>query len=379
MMKFDRILGFDELTSTISVEGGVTLWKLMQFLIPRGFWLAVQPGYPGLSVGGCIAGNVHGKNHYTDGSFSNVVRSLQLYHPDHGELNVSRDKNSELFGITCGGLGLTGVILSANLAVEPLPGNFAVVDHIKVGSLQETVEQLNRMKDKRDILYTWNDLSRFDGKMGRGYVVSGSMQSDGGTIQLGTHFPKIDPNVRRFRPPVIQAATLPLINAGYYYLSRSADAKKVPLIDLLFPWLKRTKYFDLYGDKGIIEPQFLVPWESLPSWLPVFEKVLRLHCEPFAIASLKIFRGKRRLIRYDGNGVSFSLQIPNSKPVLRLLDEVDELNVAHGVYTNVLKDSRLSAEVAQAEYPELPMFVAALDRFDPNRRFRNSISTRLKL
>src|SRR5262245_36078716 len=66
---FNRILDFDATNGVVEVEMGLSLGELFHFLKKRDFYLPVQPGYPAITVGGCIAADVHGKNAARDGTF----------------------------------------------------------------------------------------------------------------------------------------------------------------------------------------------------------------------------------------------------------------------------------------------------------------------
>ena len=103
MARFNRILDLDQIARVVHVEAGITLGRLFGVLAGRGLFLAVQPGHPDITVGGCIAGNVHGKNPFRDGIFAGLVRELTLFHPAHGVLILSREQYPELFDLTCGG------------------------------------------------------------------------------------------------------------------------------------------------------------------------------------------------------------------------------------------------------------------------------------
>ena len=83
---FNRILEFDPTTGYVTVEAGITLGDLYRFTVLRDWILPVMPGSPSITVGGCIAPNIHGKNQFTDGNFRAVTDELRLFHPDHGEI-----------------------------------------------------------------------------------------------------------------------------------------------------------------------------------------------------------------------------------------------------------------------------------------------------
>ena len=122
MGAFDRILAFDPDRQIIEVECGMSLGHLLAFLIERDFWFPVLPGYPTITVGGALAMNVHGKSQVHDGLFGEQVESLEIVHPEHGRLRLSAQENPEIFSLTIGGLGLTGIATRTALRVQRLKG-----------------------------------------------------------------------------------------------------------------------------------------------------------------------------------------------------------------------------------------------------------------
>ncbi len=117
---YDRLIAFDEATGELTVEAGANLWTCQRFLLSRGFFLPCHPGHGRITIGGCVAADVHGKNPWRDGTFSAQVRRLTLLHPDHGVLTLDRDNDPDLLSLTCGAFGLTGHILTVTLATRPL-------------------------------------------------------------------------------------------------------------------------------------------------------------------------------------------------------------------------------------------------------------------
>ena len=118
--KFNRILEFNEQDGYLEVESGTTLQEIFSFLEKKNFYLKVQPGFPLITIGGCIAGNVHGKNQFKDGNFNKIIRSIRLFNPDKGIIEISQYKNKKLYDLTIGGLGLTGFIISAKIKIHRL-------------------------------------------------------------------------------------------------------------------------------------------------------------------------------------------------------------------------------------------------------------------
>ncbi|MCH9019158.1 MAG: FAD-binding oxidoreductase [Proteobacteria bacterium] len=380
MRRFNRLLGFDPERGTVEAEAGITLGRLSAFLVKRGFTVPVQPAHPQITLGGCIAANVHGKNPYRDGLFGGLVERLRLFHPAHGELMLSREQNGDLFDLTCGGYGLTGMIVSARIRIAPLGGNCCEVTHIRVADLADTFARLDELKESHDLLYSWNDLARFDRHMGRGYVVAGTFVDREPAPAGPRRLPRLDPHRGSVaRLSLINPVTLPALTALYYRASRGAGPRILDLTRALFPAVERTFYFSAYGRAGFIEHQILVPDSRRLDYLGEFEALVRRHRQPIGLASLKLLQGRQRLLHFDGSGVSFCLHLPNRPGPRALLEELDALNSQYGVITNLIKDSRLSAVTARHQYPEFDRFVGRLGAFDPGRLFVSALSERMAI
>ncbi len=379
MGHFNRILEFDPKTRTIHAEAGITLTKLFDFLTPRGFVVAVQPGYPDISLGGCIAGNVHGKNQYKAGCFVDLVKEITLFHPDKGVMTIDAASDPELFNLTCGGFGLTGIIVAAKIRVEPLGGALVQVVNRPVDSLNEAVGLMTVEQDLHDFMYSWHDLARFDDAMGRGFVVTGKSVTGGGD---GEKRPDNIPDAASFnRPyplPLFNAYSLRISNEIFYHRNRRAQ-KTEKLFDSLFPFVKLNAYFKAYGPRGFIEHQVLIPDASGLDYLHGFSALVRKYRQPFGLASLKRMSGAQTLLRYSGSGIGISLHLATTAESLSLLGELDRLNSEHGGVTNPLKDSRLSAQVLREQFSQCRLFIDRLHSFDPRRMFRSTLSERLEL
>src|ERR1700723_2485995 len=70
MTAFDRLLEFDPVKSELTVEAGARVIDVFEWAIRHGLQVPVVPGYPLVTIGGCIAADVHGKNPWRDGTFS---------------------------------------------------------------------------------------------------------------------------------------------------------------------------------------------------------------------------------------------------------------------------------------------------------------------
>jgi decaprenylphospho-beta-D-ribofuranose 2-oxidase len=378
--RFDRILAFNASERWIEVEAGISLGKLYSFCGRHGLGLPVQPGHPQITIGGCIAGNVHGKNQFREGLFGGHVLGLRLFHPRHGMLELSREQEPNLFDLTIGGLGLTGFIVSARLAVAALSSASVAVEHIAVDTIEEIFARVAALRAEREMVYGWIDLAQHD-PIGRGYVVAAkSVPQQTEAMAPERRVRRLDPNRDRFRPRVFNSRTMPLINRLYRRVGlRHAAARPIPLFDFLFPAVGKEFYFDWFGPAGFVEMQALVPEKHATDYAHSAVSLVRKHEQPIALTTVKAFAGTARLLHYGGAGFSFSIDVPNTAIALALLTDFDELNCAIGAKSAVLKDSRLRAGVAKRQYADYQQFRDQLRAFDPARSFQSSLSQRLEL
>ena len=114
----DHFMEFDPATGVIRCEAGGLLSEIMRLVVPKGWFLPVLPGTGFVTVGGAIANDIHGKNHHRAGTFGCHVLCLELLRSDKGAIVCSPDLNGDLFRATIGGLGLTGLILWAEIALK---------------------------------------------------------------------------------------------------------------------------------------------------------------------------------------------------------------------------------------------------------------------
>ncbi|HLQ38448.1 MAG TPA: FAD-binding oxidoreductase [Planctomycetota bacterium] len=380
---FDRILGFDAAGKTLEVEAGIALGKVYEFLAPRGFYLAVQPGHPSITIGGCIATDVHGKHQARDGTFEGHVRSLRLFHPDHGVLELSREQEPSLFELTCGGYGLTGDILSAKLAVVQLAAPRVLVTTTPLPDIRALPEALASASARADQLYSWHDFTARGDRFGHGYLIEGRWVTDRATE---VHRPRpwhsrLDADNRgAFRLGCFNRLTTRPFNALYQRLLRRQSApQQLELFDFLFPVHDKEVYFKLFGRRGFHELQVLVPVAAFPEFLQRLRAAIERLRLPVTLASAKLFRGERRLLRFTGDGICLAIDFPRSRRSAAFATAVDAMLPGLGGWPNLIKDSRLPLATVRATYPQYEQFCERLHAFDPRRLYRSEMSERLGL
>lgn len=117
----NHVLGFDQDSGTIEVEGG-TMWpELMSFYLkaqqnlPQQWGIAQkQGGLDRLTMGGTLSANAHGHT-LTRKPIVGDIESFELINASGNAVRCSQSLNRELFRLAIGGYGLFGVISRVKL------------------------------------------------------------------------------------------------------------------------------------------------------------------------------------------------------------------------------------------------------------------------
>src|SRR6478735_3778797 len=171
-LKFDKVLSFDTATGLFECESGLTLDKILEIIVPKGWFLPVTPGTKFITVGGAVGSDVHGKNHHVDGSFSNHIVSMQVLLGDGTMVNCSPTQYPDLFQATCGGMGLTGLITTVAFRLKKIETSYIRQKQLKAANLEELIRMFEEYKD-----YTysvaWIDCLQKGKNFGRSILILG--------------------------------------------------------------------------------------------------------------------------------------------------------------------------------------------------------------
>jgi decaprenylphospho-beta-D-ribofuranose 2-oxidase len=380
---FDRVTDFDSENRIVEVEAGITLYGLHVFLVSHGLYLPIQPGHGRITVGGCIAADVHGKNHVRDGTFINQVVSLTLVHPAHGILELSREHEPELFRLTCGGYGLTGHILRVRLCATPIPSQVIELKAVSFANAMEGLTLLERTAVDIDFTYTWHDMARPGAGFGKGLLFQANFSENSPENSSKAVYPPplLTADMRASWPvPLLNSVTAQILNFLFRFQQRRAlSGMKLSLSQALFPVHKSQVYFKFFGKGGFHEYQVLLPLNAMHGYIEAIHAFARKFSIVITLVSAKAFAGSQDLLRFSGKGICLAINIPGGGRANDFMSSLDEQTVILGGIPNIIKDSRLPRAVVDACYPEADHFRSLLRTFDSKRLFRSEISERLGL
>lgn len=386
--QFNRFLAFDETTGIVEVEAGMNLGDLAKMTVPKGWYLKVQPGHPSITIGGCLGADVHGKNQFQDLNFKEQVVFLNLYHPHKGFIFCDRKTNPDLFHLTCGGWGLTGVVVSIGIQLGKLKSRHIETETLPITDIFQLPALLKERSATDDLIYSWNDFNSSQ-NWGKGFLKVGRYKK--GTVEAEFNLDaeleilekaKTLHSEDRGAAPfnVLNRLGVSLLNFAYSNKElRGPKTQTQTLVDFLFPVINKTIYYDLFGKSGFHESQVLIPFEQYKSVMTELKAGLQKFPVPISLASCKLFRGQQELLRFIGEGVVLAFNFPRSANSVRLLEWWDGVVKAHQCLPNISKDSRVPLEVVKACYPHFSQFKTQLHAWDSQRVFQNSLSKRLEL
>ena len=382
-----RFLEFEPASGLITCEAGVPLRAVAELAVPQGWFLAVTPGTWKSTVGGCLACDVHGKNHHVAGSFSKHVLRFRLALAGGRVVECSRAENAELFWATAGGLGLTGVILDLTLQLQKIETSSLVVRYVKNRDLDETFAALER-PEPEPYSVAWLDVLARGRRTGRSVLMLGRHATREDLPPPARATPlawRTGPSFRlpfalpagAMSPPVVRT-----FNELYY---RRFPSHGRPALQAFRPFFYPLEAIDnfnlLYGRRGLYEYQFVVPGHAArPVLQTIIERLAAGGYGSFLCVIKRLGAESSGPMSFPAEGYTLAVDIPaRGEALLRLMRGFDDLVAENGGRVYLAKDARLAPEVVEAMYPRRRAWAAQLDRLDPDRLFESSLSRRLGL
>ena len=373
MTRLDRILGFDGKTGVIEVEGGVRIGELARLYAPQGWLPAVLPGTGFATVAGCIANDVHGKNHHHMGSFGQHVKSLTLLGPDGKARVIGPKRSANLFRATVGGLGQTGVILSAKLQMIPCKGDVMMVTERRA----ENFEQFLELLDHSSATYTvgWIDATARGEALGRGILEEGETGS--GLMPKQKKARAVPMNAPHF---ALSKPVVKLFNRAYFSRVPAHGRTSVKRIgEFFFPLDKIHDWNRLYGKRGFHQFQCVVPLEAAGRLREMLETIASSGlASPLAVLK-RMGPGRAGMMSFPMEGYTLAVDFPNRPQARLLIARLGEMAEAAGGRIYLAKDSLASGARVKAMYEEHPKWAGEVAGADPEGRFVTDLVRRLDL
>ncbi len=340
----DRLLAYDREAGLIRCEAGVTLGQIMELTVPDGWMPPVLPGTQHVTVGGALANDIHGKNHHRVGSFARHVRALGLLRSSGELLHCSPGENRGWFAASLGGLGLTGVVVWAELRLRRVAGPWLASETIAFRSLADFFALSRDSEPSHEYTVAWLDC-----------LSAGAR----GLFSRANHLEDARPAPVRRRlsglplvpPSCLLTPAARLFNRLYFRLGqRSATARRVSWRRWFFPLDGIANWNRLYGKAGFRQYQCVVPDAVAAELLAL----VRRAGQGSFLAVLKQFGacGSPALLSFPRPGTTLALDFPwRGARTTKLFRELDEVVFSNGGALYPAKDAHMRAADFQRAYP----------------------------
>jgi FAD/FMN-containing dehydrogenase len=328
-------------------------------------------------VGGAIASDVHGKNHHGEGTFGLHVRSIEMLLGNGEQVTASSTENADLFHATCGGMGLTGIILSATVQLKPIAASDIIETTIKAPSLDAVLEAFDAHA-ATTYSVAWIDCLARGASLGRSLLMLGEHAPDG---PLTVQPPKALPMPFDMPASLLNRASVHAFNALYYGRVRQArSTRRIPFEPFFYPLDAITDWNRLYGKPGFVQHQFVLPKAAGVAGLrKVLERIAQSGHGSF-LTVLKVFgKANTNLMSFPIEGYTLALDFKAEPAVFKLLDVLDRIVLDHGGRLYLTKDARMSEATFKAGYQRWTEFEAVRARWHAHGKFASNQSIRLGL
>ena len=387
MLGMDRMQAFDPETGVLTCESGVLLRSIIEAFLPRGWLPVVVPGTAWVTVGGMIAADVHGKNHHRDGSFGKHVESVCLLVGDGELVSCNRTENTGLFFATVGGMGLTGVIVSASFRMRRIETSYVAVETLAAHDLEDAMALFEASR-QWPYSVAWIDCTARGSTLGRSLLYRGR-HLERQALPGGPPWNIRRPRRRALAVPadapeaLLNRRSASLFNALYYSSGRrrgKAGPRLTPIDSYFFPLDRLTNWNRLYGRRGFTQYQCVLPKsESQFGVRALLERVTASRSGAF-LGVLKLL-GEPGVgyMSFPMEGYTLALDVPVRPGTAELLEDLDEITQAHGGRVYLAKDAFCRPERLRLGYPSIERFRIVRQRTGGTGNFASVLSERLGL
>ncbi|HTE07325.1 MAG TPA: FAD-binding oxidoreductase [Flavitalea sp.] len=383
-LNFNRILSFDIENGIFECQSGLTLDKILDVIVPKGWFLPVTPGTKFITVGGAVGSDVHGKNHHVDGSFSNHILSMDVMLANREVVNCSPTEHADLFEATCGGMGLTGMITIVKFRLKKIETSFIKQKQIKAANLDELIRLFGEYKEYTYSMAWIDCLSKGD-SFGRGILIVGEHAKMSELSEKQKKRPLVPSPKAKLTFPfnfpswILNTLTVKAFNFLYYGKNfRKVIENVVPYEPFFYPLDVILHWNRGYGKKGFVQYQFVLPLSAKDGLVAILKRISDEGLGSF-LAVLKVFGHQESLISFPEEGYTLALDFPVREGLFKFLDELDLIVLQYGGRLYMSKDARMKPEVLQRGYPRLDEFRSIVRKYNPSGKLSSVQSDRLLL
>jgi decaprenylphospho-beta-D-ribofuranose 2-oxidase len=371
---FIKTFEFDKKKGILNISANYTLKQIIDETIKFGWLFNVLPGSGHITIGGAIASDVHGKNHFIKGSFCNHILSIDLLISSNKIITLSKYKNRDLFNATCGGMGLTGIIISAKILLKKIDSEYIYKYTKKYYSISALINSFNNFDD-------------YEYKIG---WIDNSKNNFRSIVYFGKHCKrKISKNIKINKKIKIPHAIsffltnqiiVKILNKIYFVFNKNNTIKIDNLYNFFFPLDTIVDFNKLYGNKGIIQYQFVLPNEYITKNLEVIFSYLNNNNIYSNLISIKKFgESNEYFLSFPQKGFTLAFDFKNTKKISTILEKLDGIILSMNGKIYLSKDQFMKETIFKKMYPKWNKFQSVRSKYVLKDKFTSIQSVRFGL
>ena len=345
----NKIISFDKVNGILKTHSGASIVNILNLIIKDGWFLPVTPGTKFVTIGGMVASDVHGKNHHIEGSFGNHIISLEI--AINGKIvNCSPTEKPDLFWKTIGGMGLTGIIVTATFGLKKINSAFINQKIMIADNLEEAIDLFH---ENIDITYSvaWVNCLAKGSNFGSSIITFGEHVTDKDGSLETTYFREKNPISIPFLMPsfFLNSILLRIFNFFYFQTTKILPKeKKVSINSFFYPLDSINHWNRMYGKRGFFQYQLVFPIEiSKKAINEILNEIIKLQEYPFLAVLKRLGKGNQNL-SFPLNGITLALDFPHNSNSARLVRKLDSVLKKFNGKIYLTKDSMTSKKTILA-------------------------------
>ena len=389
LKNFQRTFILDKQANILTVSTNYKVNEIIDKLSGKELSLYSLPGHLEVTIGGCVANDVHGKDTFKFGNFGENILEVEIVLANNEIVTCSNSSNKELFLSTIGGLGLTGIITKIKVNLKKI-SKYYETSIYPCKDYKELIKNLYQQKKKYDFIYGWLDTFKTKKNIGRGIIFKSRKllhYHKKKKNNFYTNFTnKIKSRINGFIFAfVVKNNLVKYLNRVFYFLHLIIKKKTISTYtEIIAPIedsslnLKKNKLCPPYS---FFEVQLILKDETLPGSLFEFLKKCQDLKLKGSIVGIKMHKKNNKFLSYAEDGVSINInhifKQNEKKDVIKKFKKLYEFIIKKNFKINIAKEFFFDKNFFFKNYKKANNFILIKKKYDKNKLFYSDFLDRI--
>jgi hypothetical protein len=390
--QLNSIKSFDSENGQITVEPGVRIGDLLDIIMPHNWILVGLSGSVNDVIGGMLSTNVHGKDSWKNGNFSQNIISFKIMLANGTTEIIKNDNRSELFNSIVGGLGFLGLITEITLKLKPIPSYMVQHQTQRIPNLEKLVDFFYSLEEN-GLEYAHALLNPFasGGDIGQGISDSCRFVNEQNcSEEKFKEFLVKKPRVYMLKPKNFWSLCKLFWNNNtnriicdmrYRKTPTSYTENTIPFPKYQYPHSAKPNFNLLFTPSGFFEIQTIFTRDiAIQAFTELLSLSRRFRLQPF-ICGIKRHKSDSSYLSFANDGLSitmnFSLNVITTEQRDEYCKELTNIILKHEGKTYLAKHPYFSQDDFQHMYPNYKKILELKAKYDPDCLFLSGATKRL--